>query len=537
MPRYHLNANHEPRLCKAKTPDKCRFYVSKTDTRHHIDYSSAVVASEELLAAEYGGSKLGAGAKKPEETYSVLDELDKRETIHKVKYAGYNDVFFKTNLRHNLIADDIVLPDLIDNIEKEKALPESLDSLAYRDLAGKLFCDMSNMSDRGVRFKEVEQIGEDLGAKVSQLSNADLRKITSDNSEVGWVFSFDNGKHLLVTDKQHSQLQAFHAKDSLGDAVSVNDQIVRTDIRSLVANKRIEKLSGRNLLVSIATDDIKTQDSDKDSTKEYKAKLATLKTLRAIEQSQLEGKAFEAQRKYAQEHSKAKNPTAQVKPSKNVPDKKRQEMMKTTKLKERFRKVEIDNNVDKEDWDEFEPKINKVLDKLPRQPKDRRVGLKVSKLKKKNTHGDHSHFAIRRDEIAVDPKNPNDFIYDVAHHYDMVVKENASLSPKFAGISDHYLRALKSHNDSLNPTEKEALETPAEQFARGFEVYAREKLGVDKEFVNSENFDRYDYAPFNDDKSLKKKLFSFFDDLFSKDFPAEKEEDKETEEKAPKSGH
>ena len=103
----------------------------------------------------------------------------------------------------------------------------------------------------------------------------------------------------------------------------------------------------------------------------------------------------------------------------------------------------------------------------------------------------------------------------MGHYYDFMVKNNASLSKEFRGITKRYSHGL---NKSKIPSGKLSYYmTPTEIFARGFEMYAHEKLGVNNRLVKPDNFTRFDYEPFSSNSELKRDIYAFFDKTFGKE--------------------
>lgn len=94
-------------------------------------------------------------------------------------------------------------------------------------------------------------------------------------------------------------------------------------------------------------------------------KSQSIDALQNLENAQLEGRNFIAQKKYVKEHSGS---VATAYEDKKHPDKVRQDMMKNTRLNKYFRKVEIDNDVDPAEFAQFEKDYEEVMGILPKIP-------------------------------------------------------------------------------------------------------------------------------------------------------------------------
>ncbi|GAA4837999.1 hypothetical protein [Garicola koreensis] len=156
---------------------------------------------------------------------------------------------------------------------------------------------------------------------------------------------------------------------------------------------------------------------------------------------QLEGRNFLAQKKYIREQNAT---IASAFDDKKNPDKARQDMMASTSLSTanggHFSKVEIDNDVDPDEYADFENAIHDAESKLPPIPADRRPDLRIRKLGKHNANGVYNP---ARNTVAVDVRTSEAYIHEMGHYYDLTAKGNASLSEDFKDISRSYSSAVE----------------------------------------------------------------------------------------------
>src|SRR5699024_10859652 len=87
------------------------------------------------------------------------------------------------------------------------------------------------------------------------------------------------------------------------------------------------------------------------------------------------------------------------------------------------------------------------------------------------------------------------------HYVDLVTQDNASVGRGFREVVDSYSRSVKMPPGM--ETKSGYYSTPTEVYARGFEMYAHERLGVDHRLLRKDKFDRFDFEPFQRDPALK----------------------------------
>lgn len=476
--------------------------------------------------------------------YSFLAEFEKTEERFDTDFAGIPNRFFNADLRgkvlDNVEDDDLdALHDLVG--EYEPSLDRYFDD---RRLAGRLCHSVSVPAENMIDDEQATALISDLDGvtNVQRIEDEALLNAMSRNATRGWLAKFvtvnelgdREERWLAVTDASDAKLAPYTLRRSHGD-IRRGQQFTQTDLRSLAGARRIEDRTGENLValkastpatrgkLGINRGDYPDMEQDRASpwsSDDYRARLreaqrreaasmqASVGALSAMEDAQLEGRNFLAQKKYVREQNRT---IATAFDDKKHPDKTRTAMMESTSLAAAnggtFTKVEIDNDVDPAEYANFEAAVHEVESKLPPIPAGRRPDLRIRKLGKHKANGAYNP---ARNTVAIDVRTSEAYVHEMGHYYDFAVKDNASLSAGFTDISRAYQSALDE------PDAKRAvyLNTPTEQLARGFEIYAHERLGIDNRLVNPSKFDRSDYAPYTRNPALKAKLFEFFDATF-----------------------
>lgn len=475
--------------------------------------------------------------------YSFIAEFEQAEEQFNTDFDGVPKRFFTADLRGKVLAnmrmDD--LDELHETVgEHEHRVNRYFDD---RGLAGRLCHSVAAPAENSMSDEQAEQLLAELDnvADVQKIDDDVLLHTFSRNATRGWlakVETVDDGgereeRWLAVTDAAHSKMAPYIFPRGRGD-IRPQQQVTQTDLRSLAGAKRIENLTGTNpVALKAATPATRGKtgvnrgdypEMSQDRTRPWAvadygriyhsaqhAESASMQscvtTLAKVEEAQRRGQNFLAQQKFVRESAST---IATAFDDKKHPDKTRQAMMAGTSLAAdnggNFSKVEIDNDVDPGEYADFESAIHDVESKLPHIPAHARPDLRIRKLGKHKAIGAYS---AQHNTVAVDVRTSAAYIHEMGHYYDLAVKNNASLSAEFAEIS----RGYQSKLAEPDPKRSAYLNTPTEQLARGFEIYAHERLGVDNRLVDPSRFDGNDYAPYQDPK-LKERLFAFFDSTF-----------------------
>ena len=508
---------------------------------------------------------LGLDEDRPEEggqqvRYSFMAEFEKAEEQFNTDFDGVPNRFFNADLRGKVLGRSTGR-DLDELADALGADPAGFASQRFdqRGLAGRL-CHSVSVPDENRRMtdEQAEELMSQLG-HVTEIRRIDddeaLLNTASKDATRGWLAKMEETnprgdriqRWLLVTDGSHNKMRTFTLGRSRGD-ISAHQQVTQTDLRSLAGAERIERRTGVNLVdinamkphftqstgdfvddfpdgyshqafqqkvrqilaeEGLTASDLHAERKSYTTEQFASAQVRTVEALAEMEDAQLEGRNFQAQKKHIQRASRS---SAGVFDDKKHPDKAHQAMMAQTSLAASnggtFSKVEIDNDVDPAEYADFEKAVAEVESKLPAIPAGRNPELRIRKLGRHNARG---LFSPHRNAVAVDVRTSEAYIHEMGHYYDHVVGQSASLQQDFRSISRGYAAALEEPDSKR----RQYLNTPTEQLARGFEVYAVERLGINNRLVRPEKFDDPDYAPFTQNPELKQRIFAFFDRTFS----------------------
>lgn len=373
------------------------------------------------------------------------------------------------------------------------------------------------------------QMGDD--AVVTELNDDDeehriLKGSLGKDAKRAWVISYDTDDpdtglgthkkraHIAVTDgNENNRGSTYHLTRRGYGPIDRSEKFILTDVRGLAGDARITHKTGEDGMLSALGTKIRATNLDQKNARNAATNTRTLETLSSLEDAQREGQNFIAQAKYVRD-ANSKIATA-FDDKKNLP-KTHQEAVKTTRLAKKnggmFTSVELDGDVDLDEYKSFENDIMDVQDKLPKSAEDKMPSLRIRKLGKHSSHKKtvNGIFSPAKNTLVLDVNTSEAFVHEYGHHLDLIQKNNASLSEDFKSIQSDYSRKLQEDD----PQRAAYLKTPTEALSRGFEVYAVEKLGINNRLVNPERFSRNDYEPFMEPEA-KKRLFSFFDKLFS----------------------
>lgn len=172
-----------------------------------------------------------------------------------------------------------------------------------------------------------------------------------------------------------------------------------------------------------------------------------------------------------------------------------------------FGKIEIDNEVDLGEFEDFERAVLEARRVLPPIPFKCQPDLRVRKLGRHRVTG---MYVPRVNTICVDVHDSGSFVHEYGHMLDFQGLES-SLGSVFGSVVGGYRRRLRGVPEG----KAEYYGTPTEVWARAFELYAVERLGVSGRLVHGgEYYREFDYVPFHEDPVLKETAFRVFDSLY-----------------------
>lgn len=501
---YHINKSNESGPCSADPLEGCPFYdESNTDNGGHYTKEEAEAKSQELLANEFGT------APKKNVRYSFMKEFKEQEEQFEKDYDGFPNRFWNADVRGKTfyhqgeLDEDTMLivntdfdPETEDLTEQMAyALQRNLMSRARTDeVATRLSSVLSSPQDAKLTGEEVVELAKNLGIE-DTVEVTEERMLRAMKTDKAWVGEID-GRNVIITSANQNS-KNFNGYSFRFRSEQAPGSFMYLDARSLVGATRAHRRTGINLVETVRGADLTYEERKRNA----------LNALAKIESDQFEGSNFIAQKKRIKETSGS---VATAWMDKKNPDKTRQAMMKDTVLNNYFRKVEIDNDVDPEEYKNFEEAYQEVHDRLPKMPGDRHPELKIRKLGKHKADG---VYFPHKNILAVDVRNSSAFIHEYGHALDFAAFGNASLHKEFREVSKGYNREL--HVPDNNGKKRDYYTTPTEQMARLFELYSHERLGVDNRLVDTSRFEHFDYKPFTDNPDLKERGFAFFDKLFA----------------------
>lgn len=181
-----------------------------------------------------------------------------------------------------------------------------------------------------------------------------------------------------------------------------------------------------------------------------------------------------------------------------------------------FKYVEIDNDVDLEQFKKVEENYkylvdNKIIPKLPEQI-DLRF-RKLGKMKAGSGMGVAGVYFPQFKTITIDISNEYSFIHEYGHALDYLNSYNQETLSKeydFADIVKKYRENLRKNDSTLDYKDVAYYSEETEIFARGFELYIKNKFG-EKARLLKHSYYSSEYQAFD---GIKEELFSYFDDLF-----------------------
>lgn len=525
---FHINNNQEAKVCRAKKPENCRFYQDENDTRHYESVAEAQEHIEKTLAEQNGG------VLKKEVRYSFVKEFKKQEDKFNKDFDGIPKRFFNADLR------DKHLPHDIDDAE----LLLGRRSFNVSGLNLRLINSVSQPSDSKISDEEaVELLTEQGFENAEKIDDSNMLKTLK--TQRAWKVSLEGKDFIVIDGNAGTHLDARYAFRTNNEFFKAYSYWNKLDLRKIAGNQRVEQKTGVNILANTfrtqkvveAEQNFKNQvkdyvdelyqgqelsEEEQEKVLESVSKVAfkrmqSIDALTKLEEAQLEGKNFIAQKKYVKDND---NPSvATVWQEKKDTDDIRKDLAKNSKLNNYFKKLDLDNDVDPSEFAEFEKDYLEIVDKLPKFPKGKEPSLHIRKLGKHSGGNFHVHGLFNPNKnaiaISVTGEGKSSAIHEIYHHYDLITKNNISLSPEFQELSKTYDSTLKMPAGLEN--KEQYYKTKTEQFSRFAEVWMSERKGVNNSLINSSKFENFDYAPLQNNPEFKKKVFDFFDKLHNED--------------------
>lgn len=506
MAKFHINDKGQVKQCRAKKGN-CPY---GGEGEHYATEEEAFAAIEKKVLAKK--------EKQEEINYSFLKEFEKIEDEYNKNFAGVPETFYNKDLIPYVEADDYGRTfikgkrkylsalqwkkDLARFVTKpnetKKVKPEDLKKmLKQNDIepisepiplseAGDSFLERYYLSD----FKS--ENGFLMRVKQPELCIKDGVKTIENKERVALVvkdgMKKDTSGYYITNprsrDRLFSPFENFEVKD--------DDKIMYVyGMRELLARHRIKTMTGMDL-----------EDLDP---KEDRSKARLREISKRLAEKQEEGSNFVQQKKYINDHTRGSVARA-------FEDKKNQDPIHVKRasispMLDDFRYIEIDNDVDLNEFAEFEKNYEEIKSFLPPIQEDKRPELRIRYLGKHNAIG---VFFPHKNTVCVDVRNSGSFCHEYAHHVDLIMEDNASLKEDFSSI-------LKNYKDKYQGSKAGYYKTPTEVFARSFEVYLYDKKKVRNRLlqeIDTENDAAY--KPFDDPKE-KQKIFDFFDTMLEKE--------------------
>lgn len=425
----------------------------------------------------------------------------------------------------------------LDEEEMQARRAKKRQQLSLND-AGEPFYVAHRLTQATSTPKDAKASSQDIENTALSLGLTDLEPVTEDRtlrmfkSDRAWFARNSDGGQVLLTDGNAGKKNFMPRRFRTGVPKGFDREFQQIDARTLIGSARLRKMTEVNPLDAAASAppipwgkfDPKTRamvQSPKETisaASEFRntvsrnrvRQAATL--LQKTKEAQKTGSNFRSQSQYVKNSRSKTNASAWQ--DKLHPDKVHQELAANTRLNSTFTKVEIDNDVSPEEFADFEQSWMRAQEKLPKIPKDRQPTLRIRKLGRHRANGIYFPHV---NTVCIDVKTSEATVHEMGHYYDIAVKDNASLNSEFSSIVSDYSKNLKMPEGSATSSSKyddpAYYGTPTEVFARGFEMYSAEKLGVNGRVLKKERFDEFAFGPFKDPE-LKERAFRFFEKTF-----------------------
>ena len=450
--------------------------------------------------------------------YSFLDDFAQLQERFDADFEGVPKRFFTAEL-----AKPIDVEVLKGYAECDRTSDREHELSDYRSTNnGNILRLVHSLTQKASSPADARMDSHDVVANAKALGVSDIDEITDLKglrflrTDRAWVGRF-RGKQVLLTDASQGA-KALKRYWFSGISAPVSGEWLSLDVRTLAGAARLHRKVGVNPLavgpiVEFPSMVRKSPDEKDRLRKQYldsgraRAEGAWELYQKTVE-VQREGANFQAQAKYLKERSSKKMASAWE--DKLYPDQTHQRLAAETSLRSDFSKVEIDNDVSPEEFADFEQSWEQARKKLPKVPSGRQPTLRIRKLGKHRALG---MYVPHVNTVCIDVRSSEATVHEMGHYYDLAVKNSASLSSKFSKVVGDYQSGLKMPAGMEN--KYGYYTTPTEVFARGFEVYAHEKLGVRGRVVRPDKFENFDYAPFTNNPELKARVFSVFEETFA----------------------
>ena len=227
------------------------------------------------------------------------------------------------------------------------------------------------------------------------------------------------------------------------------------------------------------------------------------------------------QQKY--EHNLEKESHAKAWETKKNINKATQQVMDRTTLHKFFKGIELDNDVDLTQFKRFEDETMRLMTRLPKTK-----NVPILRLRKLGNHKAAGLYVPSLNTIVVDFRNPSEihgnhaekeasfssFIHEYGHYLDYNLSKNKddlslSLQPKFANIIRNYTQELRLNG--VAGKDYAYLATPTEVFARSFELYMHDAVGL-RGNLNHSNYDhQVEYKAFT--PKARTTITKYFDQI------------------------
>lgn len=242
---FHVNDNGESKPCRAKTPDRCKFYKDEGDTRHYSSLEEAQRGAEDIIkrdtgATEFHSNKAASydysGMEPKERTEKIAEDLEK--AIDEIIASGSLHNYFNAIARNGMNKwsfNNVVIAGLqLRSWKKRNGLPLEKD----------VFTEINNMDACGA--KQWAPRG---------------RKITSGKGSALYIFApmiskekilDTNGKQVIGSDGKpktrdflfgYRSVAVFDKSQTDGDEIPENP-IKLTPISKEVDDKYVDDMKG-----------------------------------------------------------------------------------------------------------------------------------------------------------------------------------------------------------------------------------------------------------------------------------------------------
>lgn len=490
--RFHVNPETgRPNICRATVRDcphggEDEHFDSTQEAREHFEKANHKKIVETLSRRE-------------QVRYSFIENFKRVEETFEHDFENVPNRFFNSDLRGKNVGLLYDIDDYLSQLDAGLVEPRFVN---VSGLASRLSASMSQPDDAGAEEKDILDAIRDTGGKFHKKVE-NVRLLKAFKADEGWVAVIEGKTVLFTRSPQGSKnLRSYRMRIKIDDLPD-GYHVTVIDVRTLVGSRRVKRKTGRDVLAAAMKSKV---GSYRESYVASNAEL--LRTLSDLEKAQLEGRNFKAQKKYVKDS--ASSVASAWEDKKNYKDTHRS-LMESTRMNKWFSKVDIDDAVLPEEFEDFVQAYEQVKDKLPPIPEDRKPRLGIRALGKHRAVG---LYAPTVNALLVDIRDSSAFVHEYGHFIDLTLTNSSSLRPEFTDVCREYSKKLKV--PSSEPSSRfEYLTTPTEIQARLTELYVHERLGVTRSrLLNPDKFTEYDYAPFKEDPELKAKAFEFLDKVF-----------------------